>query len=53
MQGIQDDPFPMSVTMCYDEAQLAAASGQTCSFVTKQKPGDLRKLFLERVYYGS
>ena len=53
MHGVQDDPFPMSVAMCYDEAQLVAAAGRMCNFITQQQPGDLAKFFRERSYYGS
>ena len=53
VHGVQDDPYPMSVAMCYDEAQVAAASGGTCNCITEAKPGDLTKFFRERMYYGS
>jgi hypothetical protein len=53
VHGVQDDPYPMSVAMCYDEAQLVAAAGRMCNFVTQQPPGDLSKLFRERTYYSS
>ncbi len=43
--GVQDDPFPMSVEMCYDEAQLAAASGRMCNFINQKQPGALTTFF--------
>jgi len=53
MQGVQDDPFPMAVEMCYDEGQLAAAAGRMCNFITQDRPGDLTKFYRDNGYYGS
>lgn len=53
VHGIQDDPFPMAVETCYDEAQLAAAAGRMCNFITQDRPGDLTQFFRDRSYYGS
>jgi hypothetical protein len=53
MHGVMDDPFPMAVEMCYDEAQLEAAAGRMCNFITQDKTDDLTKWFRERSYYGS
>ena len=53
MHGVQDDPYPMSVAMCYDETQVVAAAGGMCNFITQQQPGDLTKFFRERGYYSS
>jgi hypothetical protein len=53
VHGVQDDPFPMAVEMCYDEAQLATASGRMGTFITQDQPGDLTRFFRERSYYGS
>ena len=53
MQGVQDDPAPMAVDMCYDEAQLTGAAGRMCNFVLQDQPGDLNKLLGGGNYYGS
>jgi len=53
VHGVQDDPFPMALDACYDEAQLGAASGRMGNFITQDQPGDLTKFFRERSYYGS
>ncbi|OPZ84495.1 MAG: hypothetical protein BWY76_01819 [bacterium ADurb.Bin429] len=53
VQGIQDDPFPMAVEMVYDETQLSAAAGRMCTFVLRDKPGDLTKFYQNYTYYGS
>jgi hypothetical protein len=53
VHGVQDDPFPMAVEMCYDEGQLAAAATRMGNFVTQDQPGDLTKFFRDRSYYGS
>lgn len=53
LQGIQDDPFPMAVEMVYDEAQLAAAAGRMCNYITRDNPEDLTKSFRDWSYYGS
>lgn len=53
VHGIQDDPFPMAVEMCYDEGQLEAAARRMGTFITQDQPGDLTKFFRERSYYGS
>ncbi|MBI2193187.1 MAG: hypothetical protein HYU36_14500 [Planctomycetes bacterium] len=53
LHGIQDDPFPMAVDMALDEAQLEAAAGRSCNFITQDQPGDLTKFYRDLNYYGS
>lgn len=53
VHGVQDDPFPMAVEMCYDEAQLAAAAARMSTFITQDQPGDLTRFFRDKHYYGS
>jgi hypothetical protein len=52
-QGIQDDPLPMAVEMVYDDAQLTAAAGRMCTYITRDAPGNLTKFFQDNMYYGS
>ena len=52
-QGVMDDPFPMAVEMCYDEAQLAAAAGRMCNYITQDQPGDLTQFYRNLMYFGS
>ena len=44
MTGVQDDPEPMAVAMCYNAAQLAAAAANTCNYWLYHHPGPASRL---------
>lgn len=53
LQGIMDDPFPAAISMCYDEDQLKAASGEMCNFLMATDVSQLKSHFDKFVYYNS
>lgn len=52
VQGCMDDPFPMAVDLCRDEAELEAASGRMLTYVLRDMPVDVAKHYRDYAYYG-